>query len=158
MAQKIFLKMDQVNGESHIPHHENQIDVLNWNWSMGSVGSSTPAGGGRTATRPVPLPFTFSHCIDTASPQFMKLCLQGGHIREAILSVCSEGRELVEFFKLTITDVIITSVVLSVNDDSSRAIESVNLLYTKAKEEYTQLKPDGTPGQTITTSFDFIRV
>jgi type VI secretion system secreted protein Hcp len=157
MAQKILLKIDQVVGESQIPRHEKEIEILNWSWSMGPVSSATSAGGGRTAARPAALPFIFSHYVDTASPNLMKLCLQGGHTHEATLFVCSQGRELVEYFKLTFEDVIITSVVISTNDDSSRTIESVNMLFTKAKEEYRQIKPDGTLGQPIIFSFDFLR-
>jgi len=34
MAQKTFMKIDQVDGESQDLHHKKEIEVLNWTWTM----------------------------------------------------------------------------------------------------------------------------
>lgn len=156
MAQKTFMKIDQVDGESQDLRHKKEIEVLNWNWTIGSVGSSTSPTGGAAAARISALPFTFSHYVDAASPHIMRNCLQGVRIPKAVLSVTTSGmgREI-DYLKLTFEQAIITTVLLSSPDNNIRPVESVTILYTKVQEDYTPIKADGTAGSVISFTHAF---
>jgi type VI secretion system secreted protein Hcp len=46
MAQDIFLKIDNVKGESTEHPHKDEIEVLNWAWTQTiPTGSGSPGGG-----------------------------------------------------------------------------------------------------------------
>lgn len=158
MAQKTFMKIDQIDGESQDLRHKKEIDVLNWSWTMGSAGSSTSPTGAAAAARITALPFTFSHFVDAASPHIMRNCLQGVRIPKVILSVTTSGvgREI-DYLKLTFEEAIITTVLLSSPDNNIRPVESVTILYTKVQEDYTPTKADGTAGPVISYSHSFPR-
>jgi type VI secretion system secreted protein Hcp len=158
MAQKTFLKIDQIDGESQDSRHNKEIEVLNWSWTMGSSDSSTSPAGSGAAARITVLPFTFSHYVDAASPHIMKNCLQGVRIPKVILSITTSGtRNDIDYLKLTFEQAIFSTVMLSSPDINSRSVESVTMLYTKVQEDYIPIKANGNAGPAISFSYNFER-
>ena len=45
MAVDIFLKIDDVKGESAVKGHEASMEILSWSWGMTQSGSSHTGGG-----------------------------------------------------------------------------------------------------------------
>lgn len=52
----------------------------------------------------------FTHSVDKASPILMQTCMSGKHIAKAVLTVRKAGEKPVELYKVTMTDVMVTSV------------------------------------------------
>ena len=45
MALDIFLKLENVTGESADKTHRKEIDVINWSWGLMNAGSAHVGGG-----------------------------------------------------------------------------------------------------------------
>jgi type VI secretion system secreted protein Hcp len=108
-AVDILLKIDGINGESVIDGHEDEIDVLSWNWGVtnaGSMDSGTGGGSGRPQVQDI----SIVKYVDRASPGLLFKCLNGEYLNEAILTVRKAGKDPIEFLVITLSAVTVTSV------------------------------------------------
>ena len=110
MAVDIHIKIDTIGGQSEIKGFEGQIQVQSFSWNMSqttSFGSSSGGGAGRVNMGDL----TFVHSVDKGTPKLMVACCTGAHLKDAIL-VCRNagGDSAVDFMKITLTDVIVSSV------------------------------------------------
>jgi type VI secretion system secreted protein Hcp len=152
MPQKNYLKIDQINGESQIRGHENEIEVLSWNWAVTVPGGASTSGGssGRAKVSGI----TFVHYVDLASPKLLKSCLAGTHSPRAVLSIHSDPNAAFDYLRLTLDDVIFTSLIISATEGCSRTIETVTMEFAKITEDYTRATATGTAGAKLSTTFD----
>ena len=154
MAQDIFLKINGIDGESQDNAHKNEIEVLKWNWNI-SQESTMHAGSGGGAGKASVDDLKFDHFVDRASPNLMNYCLTGKHINEAVLVVRKAGGNPLEYLKLTMSDVIVTGVSpWGNNSDENGMRESVNLSFSRIKQEYVVQNPQGGSGGAVTASYD----
>src|SRR5690242_10128106 len=75
-----FLKMEGISGESTVQKHENEIDVLNWDWEVMFIPDSFSFG-------PVYEDFKITKNIDAATPKIMQACAKGQIFTTATLSL-----------------------------------------------------------------------
>src|SRR5450830_1789185 len=94
------------------------------------------------------------HNIDRSSPNLMKFCMTGKHIPEAKLVVRKSGGNPLEYLKITMTDVLITSVNPTGDSKSESIQEEVGLSFAKIKQEYTVQNQQGGSGGAVTAGFD----
>jgi type VI secretion system secreted protein Hcp len=154
MAQDIFLKINGIEGESQDASHKNEIEVLGFNWKVHQE-SSMHAGSGGGAGKATVDDLEFVHFVDRSSPNLMKYCLTGKHVPEALLTVRKAGGSPLEYLKLTLTDVIVTSVnPAGTNADEMRVKETVRLSFSKIKQEYAVQNAQGGSGGAVTASYD----
>ena len=148
MAVDMFMKLDGIEGESKDKAHAGEIDVLAWSWGLASTGTSDLGGGGGQGKVSVQ-DLSFTHKHDKASPNLMLYCCDGKPVPEALLTVRKPGGEKLEFLKITMTDVIITSVSVGGSNGENEMTENVSLNFAKVKQEYTEQLPDGTGGAAV---------
>ena len=142
MASDIFAKIGTILGESTDAKHKNEIDVLAWSWGVMQSGSM--AYGGAGATRKASFnDFNFTHHIDKATPLLMKACAVGTHIPDATITVRKAGKGQQEYLVMKMTDVLITSVTMSVAEGAPDTAENVTLQFAKIDLEYKPQKADG---------------
>ncbi len=141
MASNIFAKIGNIKGESADAKHKDEIEILSWSWGVSQSGSAGHAGGGGAGKASFH-DFSFTHHVDKASPLLMKACATGTHIPEATITVRKAGKGQQEYLSIKTTDVLITSVEISVGDEPATA-ESVTLQFAKVDLEYRAQKPDG---------------
>ncbi|MGS1075158.1 Hcp family type VI secretion system effector [Burkholderia glumae] len=154
MAQDIFLKLNGIDGESEDASHKNEIDVLSWSWNV-SQQSNMHVGSGGGAGRATVDDLTFEHFIYRSTPNLTQYCLTGKHIDEARLVVRKAGGNPLEYLKLTMNDVLVTSVHPSgVSESESRPREVVSLSFSRMKQEYVVQNAQGGSGGAITATFD----
>lgn len=132
MAIDIFLKLDDVDGESQHKGHEKWIEVYSWSW-----GITNPARG-RTLVEDLRI----VKRTDIASPFLLDGACAGEHFKKAVLVVskAEEGQE--EFYKVTLEDVLITSYQTggsSVGD--AVAAENLSMNFEKIQVEYLEQDP-----------------
>ena len=151
MAQDIFLKIEGINGESLDDSHKDEIDVTEWGWSMAQE-SDQHAGSGGGAGKASVSDLTFAHFVDRASPNLMKYCLSGKHIDEVVLCVRKAGGSPLEFLKITMNDVIISTV--SMSGTNTKLEETVSLSFAKVTQEYIVQNAQGGSGGAVTAGFD----
>ena len=138
MAVDIHIKIDTIGGQSQIKGFEGQIQVQSFSWNMSqttSFGSSSGGGAGRVNMGDL----TFVHSVDKGTPKLMVACCTGAHLKDAIL-VCRKagGDSAVDFMKITLTDVIVSSVSPTGSNDSDTPSEAVSLSFAEYKVEYQE--------------------
>jgi type VI secretion system secreted protein Hcp len=153
MAMDIFIKIGDLKGESVDDKHKDEVQVLAWSWGMSQSGTThtgTGAGSGKVAVQDM----SFTHYIDKVSPNLMLACANGKHFSEALLTVRKAGEKPLEYLKITMTDLIVTSVTTGGSGGEDRLTENVSLNFAKFKVEYTPQKKDGSGDAPITIGWD----
>jgi type VI secretion system secreted protein Hcp len=154
MALDIFLKIKDVDGESKDDKHAKEMDVLAWSWGMSNSGD-THAGGGGGAGKTNVQDISLTKWVDSATPKLMLACCEGTHYNEANLVVRKlGGKAPVEYIKIKMTNVLVTSVSTGGSGGEDRLTENVSLNFEKFQFDYTPQKSDGTPGTAIPASWD----
>ncbi len=156
MAIDYFLNLKGIEGESTDAKHKGEIDVESWSWGETNSGAAVAGGGGGTGkVNMQDLQFTARH--SKATPKLFLACATGQHLQSAVLTVRKAGGAQVEYFKLTLTDVIITSYQTGGVESDDSLIDSVSLGFAQIKVEYRPQKTDGSLGQPITAGWDLKR-
>jgi type VI secretion system secreted protein Hcp len=149
MAVDMFLKLDGVNGESKDKTHPKDIDVLSWSWGMSNSGSAHAGGGAGTGKVNVQ-DVSLTKYIDSSSPKIMLSCCDGTHFATAVLTVRKAGGESpVEYVKIKMEEVLITSVTTGGTGGEDRLTENVGLNFAKVNVEYVPQTDKGAPGKMI---------
>ena len=143
MSVDMFIKIGDIEGESTDSSHGKEIDVLAWSWGMSQSGT-THMGGGGGAGKVSVQDISITKYVDASSTVLIKACCQGVHHPEAKLTVRKAGTDPLEYIKLTMKEVIVTSVSTGGSGGEDRLTENVTLNFAEFKLEYTPQKPDGT--------------
>ena len=153
MAVDMFLKIKGIDGESADDKHKKEIDVLSWSWGTSQSGNAH-VGGGAGAGKVNVQDLSFTKYIDSASHALLLACCNGEHIGEATLVVRKAGKEPLEYIKLTLNDIIVSSVSTGGSGGEDRLTENISLNFAKFKYEYTPQKTDGTGDAPKTAGWD----
>ena len=138
MAVDIHIKIDTIPGNSEIKGFEGQIQLESFSWNMQqttSFGHSTGGGAGKVNMGDL----HFTHHVDKATPKLMIACCVGTHIKDAVLTCRKAGGESsVDFLKIELKDVIVSSVSPSGSNSGDTPTESVTLAFSEYKIEYQE--------------------
>jgi type VI secretion system secreted protein Hcp len=143
MAVDTFAKIGDIKGESLDDKHKEEIELLSWSWGLeqrGSMSTGSGAGSGKVNFQD----FNFTHFVDKASPNLMKACATGEHIKDAVITQRKAGKGQQEYLIIKMSDVLITGVQPGAsNGDSGMVMEQVTLQAGKVDLEYKPQKADG---------------
>ena len=103
-----FLKLDGIKGESADHKHKGEIDVMSFSWGAAQTGVQATGGGGG-AGKVHFQDFHITKKTDASSPLLMLNCADGAHIKEASFVIRKAGGEQLEYLKIKLTDVLISS-------------------------------------------------
>lgn len=142
MAVDMFLKIDDVKGESVDSKHKGTIDVLAWSWGMSQSGT-THVGGGGGAGKVAVQDISLTKYVDKSSPVLMLSCCNGKHFKEAVLTVRKAGEKPLEYIKITMKEVIVANISTGGSGGEDRLTENLTLNFAEFKIEYVPQKPDG---------------
>ena len=143
MATDIFAKIGDIKGESLDAKHKDEVEVLSWSWGVSQSGTMAYGGGGGEGKASFN-DFNFTHHVDKASPNLMKACATGEHIKEATITVRKAGKGQQEFLIIKMSDVLITSVNPGGSADAAAFAEAVAMQFAKVDLEYKPRKANGT--------------
>ncbi|HZM95898.1 MAG TPA: type VI secretion system tube protein Hcp [Vicinamibacterales bacterium] len=153
MAVDMFLKMLPIKGESKDATHKDEIDVLAWSWGASQSGTThlgTGGGAGKVNVQDV----SFTKYVDKGSNLLLSGCFKGTHYKEALLTVRKAGDKPLEYIKVTMEEVMVTSVSTGGSGGEDRLTENVTLNFAKVKFEYTPQKADGSGDAAVDFAFD----
>lgn len=143
MAVDMFIKLGDVQGESADKGgHEKEIDVLAWSWGMSQSGTAhmgSGAGAGKVSVQDLSL----TKYVDKASPVLMLACCNGKHFAEALLTVRKAGENPLEYFKVTLKEVLVSAVSTGGSGGEDRLTENVTLNFAEFKVEYSPQSKEG---------------
>jgi type VI secretion system secreted protein Hcp len=138
MAVDMHIKIDTIPGHSEVKGFEGQIQLESFSWNMQqrtSFGASSGGGAGKVNMGDL----TFVHNVDKATPKLMMACCTGSHIKDAVLTCRKAGGEsAVDFLKITLSDVIVSSVSPSGTNNDDTPNETVSLAFAEYKVEYQE--------------------
>ena len=141
-AVDFFLKLDGIKGESTDDKHKGEIDIESWSW--GETNSSSGHGGGGSGVGKVAVQdLHFVHKLDKATPQLWQLCANGGHIGKGTLVCRKAGKDPLEYLKIDLEQIYVTSVSTGGHSGDALPTEQVSLNFSKFHLKYYPQKPDG---------------
>jgi type VI secretion system secreted protein Hcp len=153
MAVDMFLKIDGVNGESKDAKHSGETDILAWSWGMSQSGTMHIGGGGGAGKVSVQ-DISVTKYVDKGSANLMLFCSNGKHIAEAMLVVRKAGENPLEYIKIKMTDVLVTSVSTGGSGGEDRLTENVTLNFAKVNYEYVPQNEKGAGEAAIPYGWD----
>ena len=142
MSVDMFLKIDDIEGESVDDVHAGEIDILSWSWGMSQSGT-THSGPGGGAGKVQVQDLSFVHYVDKSSANLMKMCCNGKHFEEATLVVRKAGEMPLEYMIITMKGGLISSVSTGGSGGEDRISENVTLNFSEFKTEYVPQMADG---------------
>jgi type VI secretion system secreted protein Hcp len=155
MAVDMFLKLDDVKGESLDKNgdHKGEMDVLAWSWGMSQSGT-THMGGGGGAGKVNVQDLSLTKYVDKASPNLIMAACNGKHYKEALLTVRKAGEKPLEYLKITMKEVMVTQVSTGGSGGEDRLTENVTLNFASFKVEYTPQNAQGAGEAVVEVGYD----
>ncbi|MBS0342345.1 MAG: type VI secretion system tube protein Hcp [Proteobacteria bacterium] len=153
MAVDMFFKIKDIDGESADDKHKKEIDVLAWSWGLSQSGTAH-IGGGAGAGKVNVNDLSFTKYIDSASSKLILACCSGKHIDEATLVVRKAGENPLEYIKITLNTVLVSSISTGGSGGEDRLTENVTLNFAKFKYEYVPQDAKGAGGAAQTVGWD----
>lgn len=142
---EMFLYIEGLPGESANDTYTEWIDVLSYSWgvSMPSAGTIS-SGQPRSSESSIFTDFMITKALDKTSPKLALYCSNGQHITEAVFIICGPGESGTKIMEYRMSDVIITSVLVSgTAGEEIRPSEEVGLAYAEITWIYTELDEMG---------------
>jgi type VI secretion system secreted protein Hcp len=152
LADSVFLKLGDIKGESTAVGHEGEIEILSWSWGASNPATIGTTSGGLSAGRVAIADLSLMKLLDSATPKLFELVTRGAHTPKAVLIVRKEGDRPFDYLRITLEDVLVSSLQLSAATD--RPSESVSLSFGKVTVEYRPQLPTGAAGSWVPASWD----
>jgi type VI secretion system secreted protein Hcp len=147
-AVDMFLKLTGIDGESTDKAHNKEIDLLAWSWGMTQTGNAIVGPG-----KPVIQDISFSKYVDASTPLLVTAGVTGSIIPSALLTIRKPGISPFEYLKITLTNVMVSSI-SSGGSDPASLTENVTFSFEAFNIDYTVQKADGNPGATTSSSYN----
>lgn len=145
MASNIFIKFDDVTGESTDSNHVDWIEILSWSHGFSQPASPLRGSSGSTVEMATHTDFNFTKAIDSATDDLIGACWKG-HQYEKVIVECFKsdgGNEPIKYLEIDMEDVIIANFSIS-GGGGGLPMENVSLAYSKIKYIYDpKSKEDG---------------
>ncbi len=153
MAVDMFIKIDDIKGESTDAKHKDEIDVLSWTWGVTQSGTShTGTGGGAGKVQVSDL--TFTKIVDRSTPILLKSSCSGKHLKSAVLIVRRAGGTPLEYLKITMEDLLVSAVSTGGGRGDDTITENITLNFARVKVEYVPQVLGGGGGASIPMGWD----
>ncbi len=150
-AVDVFLKIPGIPGSSTDRQHPNEIEVQSIQYGLNNTGTASFGGGG-SAGKATFQDINFTKKIDKSSPVLLRNCLTGTHFPSAVITTRKAGNAPIDLFKVTLTDVMVSS--WSMTSGGDLPMESISLNFARVEWEYFIQGLDGTVKSTAKGGFD----
>jgi type VI secretion system secreted protein Hcp len=144
MAVDMFLKLDGIEGESKDHKHKDSIHIESFSMGMNQTGSFGTQGGGGTGKVAVH-DISITKFLDKSSPVLMLHCANGKHIPNGLITVRKAGEHPLEYLKIKLSDILISSVQHAGHGGGDLLTENVTLNFAQMRVEYQEQSKTGGP-------------
>ncbi|HBH51606.1 MAG TPA: type VI secretion system tube protein Hcp [Planctomycetaceae bacterium] len=151
----LFNSKSSIKGETQDKTYapKDGIDVLAWSWGMSQSGSfHVGAGGGAGKANFQDISLT--KWIDKSTPNLMLCCATGKHIDDATLIVRKAGEKQLDYIKIKMEQVMVTSVSSGGSGGEDRLTENITLNFAKVTYSYFPQKSTGGVDAAIDFKYD----
>jgi len=153
MAVDMFLKIDDIQGESVDASHKKEISVVSWSWGMTQSGT-THQGPGSGAGKVNVSDITITKFVDKATPNLLSACCAGKHYKQAQLTIRKAGGHPLEYLKIFLYDILVSGISTGGSGGEDRITENVTLNFGQFEVDYTPQKGDGSADATIPATWN----
>lgn len=154
MAVDMFLELQEIPGESQKKDHEGQWDILSFSYGVVQQGAFDIGGKGGGSGKAEFQDISVVKYLDKASPKLFQECAKGTHFKKATIYVRKAGEQPLEYLKVELEDLIISSVQNSGSASGDAPMESVTLNCAKITENYIEQTETGGKGASVAGTFD----
>ena len=146
MAANYLLKVQDIDGESQIKGHENEIELQSFSWGGTQLGTWHEGGGGGGGKANVG-DMSFAKLMDKASATLFQRCLIGKHIPEAkLFCLRVSGDAPIVYLEITMKKVIVSSVSWSGGGSSELPTEMIGFNFAQVEWEWKVQEESGVAG------------
>lgn len=156
MQQRGFLKIDDIQGESTVVDHEEEIDITGFQWGL-ERSTSTARRRGRARSRVEVDSLAVSKFADAASVYLALACMQGKSFPEVVLTMRKDSGEAhLDYLTITMTNVVIEGydIVKDPDEPDQMPVEEVAFNFEEVKFTYIEQNPDGSAGDEHEIEYD----
>ena len=153
MAVDMFLRLGDIKGEAKDAAHKDEIDILSWQWGCTQPATMGVGGGGGSGKVNIQN-MTCMKKVDTSSTNLYLKCFNGKHYEDALLTVRKAGEVPVEYVKVTMFDVLVSSIQTGGSGGEDTVLETIDMNFAKVKIEYTPQNSDGSAAATMEVGWD----
>ena len=137
----MFLKMQGVTGEAGDADHKGGIEVVSWSWGM---QAPTSVMTGQATGRSTMSELVVIKRVDQSTPTLMQLLRNHKVTPQAQLTVRKAGTTPLEYFKIELENVRVTS--LKTESERAELVEHLSLGFSKVRVSYTPQSSTGARG------------
>jgi type VI secretion system secreted protein Hcp len=150
-----FLIIDGIKGETsdEAMKKKDALDVLSWSWGE-SNAATAGEGGGLGAGKVQIQDLHFTTKLSKASPVLMLTCATGKHIPKAELVARKAGGTQEQYYKITLTDVMVSSYQVGGSAGDVIPTDQVSLAFNKFQIEYKIQSEKGAVAAPSTAGWD----
>jgi len=153
MAQDMFLKLTDIEAESKDKVYGKNIDVLAWSWGC-SQSATMHMGGGGGGGKVSMQDVSCTKFIDKATPILFKHCCTGVHIPKGELIVRKAGGKQMDYFKINMEEIIISSYSTGGSGGEDRLTENFTMNFSKVSIKYVEQTQTGAEGDKPDYAYD----
>ncbi|EAN4467104.1 Hcp family type VI secretion system effector [Salmonella enterica] len=149
----IFLKLDNIKGESQAEGFEDQIEIMSYSHNVAMQVSNDVSLAERTSGRAHVGEMSLTKFVDLSTPVLNEYCCSGRLIRKAVLTLCrNDDGKMRPFIVYTLTNALISQ--LSVSGGGGKPVETMSLNFTKIEWQITAEKSDGAQQESRSSVWD----
>lgn len=150
----IFLKLDNIKGESQVEGFEDQIEIMSFSHNVAMQVSNDVSLAERTSGRAYVGEMSFTKFVDLATPVLNECCCSGRLIRKAVLTLCrNDDGKMRSLIVYNLSNVVISH--LSVNCAvGGKPVETMSLNFTKIEWQIAAEKSEGAQQESRSSVWD----
>lgn len=142
---EMFLKLDDIDGESLDSVHGGEIEIINWQWENTNVVKWDINQGGQS-TRVNVGELTVTKFCDKASVTLQQNCVTGKHIKNGTITCRkNDGDQKVEYLVVKLTDIMISKVHWDGDGSDQQLKEQIGLSFAQFRIDYKLQNDTGSP-------------
>jgi type VI secretion system Hcp family effector len=156
MGVAMFMKVDGVTGESVDSQHKQWTDIQSFSWGANQRGAMATGGGGN-AGRASFNDLSVVAYMDKSSAAIIKNCANGKHLTKVEISACKTGGTQIEFMRVTLEEVLVTSAhVTGVDpgDAADRLLMNYGFQAARVKKQYWEQTDTGGKGAEVSVGWN----
>lgn len=154
MAVDMFLDIRECPGESSKKGHEGQIEIESFSFGATQSGSFARGGAGGGSGKAEFQDICVVKAVDKSSPKLFQACAAGTHFPRANIFVRKAGDRPLEYYKIELQDLIVSSVQNTGSASGDAVMESVTMNCAVINFTYVEQDAKGGAGRTVTAGYD----
>ena len=155
MAVDMFLKLEGIEGASTDSKHRGEIDIQSFSWGLTQAGAMAGAGG-TTAGKASVQDFHFVTNTGIQSPPLLVAGATAQRFPRAMLTVRKAGEQPLEFLKVSLEDVQVTSYQVGGSEIGEVPVDQFSLNFSKIRMSVARVAADGSIAGYVEGGYDVL--